>query len=137
MKIYQFGKLRVAASALMYAICGTIFATLFMILTVVFIPSAFVPVFVSVFFFLGIVLLGTYNLNCLVVGDCQIWGWILALIPTFYLILGIVSMLVALGSGKTKEILQNSLVDKYISTGKKIGKSTKDNLTELLKTVSH
>ena len=51
---------------------------------------------------LGVFLVTTYNVNCVIVGNCTTWAWVLMCVYIFY-VLGAVS--VAAGLSKSKDTL--------------------------------
>jgi len=88
----QIGSIRVCYPAFVTLICGLIISILI---------SASGNLWLGILTF-GVFLVTTYNVNCVVVGNCTTWAWVLMCVYIFY-VLGAVS--VAAGFSKSKASL--------------------------------
>ena len=81
----EFGKIKISLQALVILFWG---AVLFIILLIL---SPYLGL--AGLIMIAPILLNAYSVNCMVNGHCKIWGWILAMVYTFFTILSVVCII--------------------------------------------
>jgi len=130
-QIHKIGDLKICTQALIILVTGIVLAVISLILQ----PSA-AP---AVLMMLIVVMVSAYMVNCTVVGDCEIFGWILSV---FYVLNLIIGMYVYGNSTRFTEEIKNmvlktldeskglaeNIVSDVVKTGKNVTKTVQKTL---------
>lgn len=125
---YKIGSIRLCAQAALILLVSSVLAIISMLLK----PSA-IPVILLMYL---PVLVSVYAVNCQVVGDCEVFAWVLSVMYVLMLISAMVAHQNIEQVGADTFGLVSKIIDDTINSGEKLGKVTTSNLRKLSKTVS-
>lgn len=98
--LVKIGSLRISVQALVVAIAGIVFSMAISYITGIMIPHGYI---VGVFL-LPIFLLAAYSINCMIVGECIIWAWILTVLYVINFLATLVAFTVKMKSIRSKRL---------------------------------
>lgn len=98
--LIQIGSLRISVQALVVAIAGIVFSMAMSYIIGIMIPYGYIVGL----FLLPVFLLAAYSINCMIVGECVVWAWILTVLYVINFLATLVAFTVKMKAIRAKRL---------------------------------